>query len=228
MHKVYGAYADDWCSTCPHNHYYSHNLSLSQPEPWSRSSSSHILTKTAPNSSSGLCLFHDYEMILYFAELVLLFKNLIDHNIMFRLSRLADGAPCNCFCRLCCEFCPLYALIEQSPQDCPHFRCRSQVQQSQGYPHFRPAGYKSEGLHNCSWVWSFTRRTYRTQESYPYQYSFIIAKGYTLKSAKGRDSQSRVQEGSSHSLPVESQKLRPSQSPCVTMLTNYCHLGKLT
>ena len=44
------------------------------------------------------CLLHDYEVKLYFAELVLLFKNLTDHNITFRLSRLADGAPCNCFC----------------------------------------------------------------------------------------------------------------------------------
>ena len=83
--------------------------------------------KQPPNSSPGLCLLHDYEVKLYFAELVLLFKNLIDHNIMFRFSSLADGAACNCFCRLCCEFCPLYTLIDLSPRDCPHFRHQSQV-----------------------------------------------------------------------------------------------------
>lgn len=126
-HRVHGADAGDWRSTCSHNHYCPHNLSLSQPEPRPRPSSSDIWTKTAPDSSPGLCLLHDYKVGLYFAELVLLFKNLIDHNIMFRLCRLADGAPCNCFCRLCCEFCPLYALIEQSPQDCPHFKHWSRV-----------------------------------------------------------------------------------------------------
>lgn len=46
--------------------------------------------------------------------------------------------------------------------------------------------------------------THRTQESTTYDYSFMIAKGYKLKSAQERDAQGRVQG-------------IPSSSPCGVM-----------
>lgn len=96
-----------------------HTTFPSQPEP--RPRPHHISGQNSPDSSPGLCLLHDYKVGLYFAELVLLLKNHWPQHHVQTLQACRWCPSCNCFCRLCCEFCPLYALIEQGP----HRSCSS-------------------------------------------------------------------------------------------------------